>query len=350
MTRPWRARIGSSAAAALGAAALTSAQQQPQYVERVDVARVIVDARVLDDRDEPILGLGADDFRVKIDGKRVRVETATWIGETPRTSEDAREDVPLNPALDPDAAGRLVVFLFQKDLEPSRIVGLMQLLISSRDFLATLGPRDRVAILSFDSHLKIWTDFTADRERLERVLAHDLLMADPRAVQQSAPPSLLDELTPARGKQTYGIERALELIGRALEPLPGSKSLVLVGHGFGRLGRTGVLMERDYDPARQALLGSRTSVFSLDVVDADYHSLEVGLQLVAEETGGFYERTRTFPDVALHRLAGALAGYYVLFVEKPDTRRTTHDVDVGLTRRKGRVFATSSYAAGPDYR
>jgi VWFA-related protein len=342
-------RTAVAAATMCGATLVCAQQQQPRYVERVDVARVIIDARVLDGRDEPMVGLDADDFRVKIDGKRVRIETATWIGELPRRA-DAVSGVPatpVNPAVEAEAAGRLVVFLFQKDLEPSRIVGLMQLLIKSRDFLATLGPRDRVAILSFDSHLKIWTDFTADRERLEHVLAHDVLMADPHAVQQSAPPSLLDRLTPARGKQTYGIERALELIGRALEPLPGSKSLVLVGHGFGRLGHTGVSMEHDYDSARQALVGSRTSVFSLDVVDADYHSLEVGLQLVAEETGGFYERTRTFPDVVLRRLAGALAGYYVLFVEKPDSPRATHDVDVELTRRKGRVYATSSYAAGP---
>ena len=43
-------------------------------------------------------------------------------------------------------------------------------------------------------------------------------------------------------------------------------------------------------------------------------------------------------------LSGALAGYYVLFVEKPETQRVLHDIDVELTSRKGRVFATSSYS------
>jgi hypothetical protein len=45
-------------------------------------------------------------------------------------------------------------------------------------------------------------------------------------------------------------------------------------------------------------------------------------------------------------LAGSLAGYYVLFVEKPQTRRTTHDVDVQLTHRKGTVLARTTYEGG----
>ena len=43
----------------------------------------------------------------------------------------------------------------------------------------------------------------------------------------------------------------------------------------------------------------------------------------------------------MRRLSGALAGYYVLFVEQPESRRATHDIEVELTRRKGHVIATS---------
>ena len=55
----------------------------------------------------------------------------------------------------PTIEGRLVVFMIQKDLEPSRIVGLMRLLIDARPFFAAFTPRDRVAVLSFDSRLRI---------------------------------------------------------------------------------------------------------------------------------------------------------------------------------------------------
>ena len=337
------------AAAAVFATLITGpwieAQQPPRFGERVDVARIIVDARILDDRGNPVPGLTADDFRMKIDGKLARVETATWVGGA-GTGPDAAppESTPLQDAGAPVATGRLIVFLFQKDLEPLRIVGLMRMLFKSRDFLETLTPNDRVAILSFDSHLKIWTDFTNDRERLTQVLARGLLFERPPAVQASSAPSLVMRLDQDRGRRTYGIERALELIGEALEPLPGSKSLVLIGHGFGRLSKSGVSMENGYGPARHALVASRTSVFSLDVTQADYHSLEAGLQLISEQTGGFYARTHIFPDLAMQRLSGALAGYYVLFVEKPESRRARHDIEVELTRRKGRVLAASSYS------
>ena len=69
-----------------------------------------------------------------------------------------------------DAAieGHLDVFLIEKDLEPTRITGLMRLLIDALPFFADFTPRDRVAVLSFDSRLRIWSDFTSDLERVRR--------------------------------------------------------------------------------------------------------------------------------------------------------------------------------------
>ena len=345
---PSRFEIAGRLIVAVGALALGSgiaAQQPPRFDERVDVPRIIVDARVLDARGDPLPGLTAGDFKARIDGKPARVESATWVGGIASGNEGPepggaipRPDRP-GPSPRP---GRLIVFLFQKDLEPSRIVGLMRMLLKSRDLLATLAADDRIAILSFDSHLKIWTDFTRDRETLDHVLAHGVLFEHPPGVRASGTPSLLGRFGPEQARRTYGIERALELIGEALEPLPGSKSLVLVGHGFGRLSRGSVSMERGFGPAREALVASRTAVFSLDVTEADYHSLEAGLQLISSQTGGFYARTHLFPDAALRRLSGALAGYYVLFIERPSTSRASHEIAVELTRRDGQVLATSS--------
>jgi len=340
-----RILIGLGAVAAVLAGPFVRAQQPPRFGERVDVARIIVDARVLDDRGNPIPGLAPDDFKVAIDGKAARVETATWIGGRDTAVGPApRESPPISSPDAPVGAGRLIVFLFQKDLEPSRIVGSMRMLLKSRDFLGTLAPNDRVAVLSFDSNLKIWTDFTNDRERLDAVFGHDLLLARPPASQPVSMPSLAERLDAGTARKVYSIERALELIGRALEPLPGSKSLVLIGHGFGRLSLGSVTMESGYGPARRALVASRTAAFSLDVTDADYHSLEAGLQLISAQTGGFYARTHLFTGLAMQRLAGAIAGYYVLYVEAPQSDRATHGIEVQLTRRKGQVLASSAYS------
>jgi VWFA-related protein len=318
--------------------------QQPRYAERVDVERVLVDVRVVDHAGQPVLGLGAEDFRVKIGGKPAAVQSITWVGG-PGSNDIAvsRQAAHVPDSSEGDAPGRLIVFLFQKDLEPSRIVGLMRMLVEAQGFLDGLTPYDRVAILSFDSHLKIWNDFTDDRDRLLRVLKHGILFEDPLPVPAASAISLLTRLGAANARKTYTIEKALHVIADALHDLPGSKSLVLVGHGFGRLGWTGVSMEHGYSEARSALVAARTSVFSLDVTNADYHSLEAGLQLVSRQTGGFFVRTHVFVEQAMRRLAGALAGYYVLFVERPDVGRGAHRIEVDLIQGNASVLARETF-------
>jgi len=333
-------------ALSVSSAAVCAQEQPPRYVERVEVERLIVDARALDDHGDAITGLTADDFKVTIDGIPARVETATWVGEPEAESVDvATPRAATRDASVPVPQGRLIVLLFQKDFDGSRLRGLMNMLLKSHEVLDSLTPGDHVAILSFDKQLKIWTDFTSDRERLDRILTHDLLMQGPTPIAASSAPSLVAGLDPESARHTYQIEQALKLIGETLAPLPGSKSLVLFGYGFGQLTLGGgVAMENNYEAARQALVDARTSVFSLDITDADYHSLEAGLQIVSEQTGGFYAKTHLFPGIALRQLAGALAGYYALFVEKPDRQRPMHDIKTELTRRKGRVLAVTSVA------
>ena len=326
----------------LAAAAPLGAAQQPRFSERVEVARILVDARVLDDAGHPIADLTADDFRVRIGGKRARVDPVQWASSS--SNEPAVLPEPDAEIL-PEPAGRLIVYVFQKSFERGRMPGLMRMLLEARGFLGTLSARDRVAVVSFDSRLQIWLDFTSNLDRVARVFEHGILFETPPPVQESAPPSLVARLDLASARRAYTIERALRMIGESLEGLPGAKSVVLIGHGFGRFGVAGVTMENEYDEMRNALQRARAAVFCLDVTDADYHSLEAGLQLVAEDTGGFFVRTHIFPQQALDRLAGALAGYYVLFVENPGLTRGTHRVDVALTRGKGNVLARSTYLA-----
>lgn len=323
-------------------AAQVAAQQKPdRYIERVEVARVLIDARVLDDRGAPIRNLQVDDFAVEIGGKAARLESVEWVAGAP-AEEPPLESASLDIASERHH-GRLIVFVFQKSLERSRIVGFMRMLIEARGMLDALTPQDRVAVLSFDSHLQVWLDFTNDFDRVRQVFRRGILFERGAAVQESVGPSLVRALDSRTAKRTYSIEKALRRIGEALEDLPGAKSVVLVGHGFGRLGLSGVTMDNEYSAMRDALQRARASVFSLDVTQADYHSLEAGLQLVATDTGGFFARTHIFTDRAMEMLVGALAGHYVLFVEQPPLKRGVHQINVELTRRKGQVFANRTY-------
>ena len=331
-------------AAAILCAAFAHAQQKPagRYVEQVEVERVLVDARVLDDDGRAVEGLRADDFTVTIGGKPVAIESVMWVGgEKPHVS--SAQTAAVAPVIQDERPGRLIIFLFQKDLEPSRLTGLMRMIVESQNFLEELTPRDRIAVLSFDYQLKIWLDFTNDRDAVRHAMRREVLFGGEPLATPASDMSLTRRLDTAAASKIYSIEKALHRIADAVRDLPGSKSIVFIGHGFGRLGWTGVSMEQGYEEARDALMAARTSVFSLDVTNADYHSLEAGLQLVSRDTGGFFARTHIFTAQAMNRLSGVLAGYYVLFLEQPQVRPGTHDIDVRLVGRKGTVLARNSY-------
>ena len=178
---------------------------------------------------------------MRIDGKPAPVESAAWVtGALRNEGFIATPDGSPVASTMPTVEGRLVVFLIQKDLEPSRIIGLMGLLIDARPFFAAFTPRDRVAVLSFDSRLRIWSDFTNDLERVRALLQHDILSSEPAALVESDGPSLVASLGARQAQGAATMEEALALVGRALERLPGAKSVIVFGHGFGRLGMSGV--------------------------------------------------------------------------------------------------------------
>ena len=327
------------------AASSVVAAQTPdvRFRDHVDVESVVVDARVVDGAGRPILGLTPAHFRLKVDGRAVAVQSVTWVDENKPPDPEtivaaAQAGAPLPPR------GRLIVFFFQKDLESSRVMGFLQMLRRAREMLDSLGAEDRVAVVSFDSHLKLWTDFTTDRARLRRVLDRSLLFERVPILAPGDAPSLVEHFEPGAGKRAATPETALLKLGEAMRELPGSKSLVLFGWGMGTWSPgVGVFLDHDYGPARQALVEGRVTVFALDVTNADYHTLEVGLEQVAEDTGGFYAKTHLFPSQAIDRLERALAGHYVLTFAKPDLPPGEHEIDIGLVGRKGTVLARPSY-------
>ena len=324
---------------------LLVAQQQP-FVERVDVARVLIDVRVFDDKGRPVAGLEPSDFVVEIDGMPVRVESAEWIGGV--TSAEPTVPSPGDRAANPrdgGRRGRLIVLLVQKSLEPVRIVGLMRMLQLVEPLFQQLTPDDRVALLSFDSHLKIWTDFTGDLDHVRSLIREDVLLKHPSPVEAAADASIVSRFDQKSGKKVYSIEHALRRIGEALEPLPGTKSIVVLGYGFGRFNPStgGVTLMDGYEEASAALQRARAAVFTLNVTQANYNSLQAGLQAVAAETGGFYASTYEFPVLAMRRLVHALEGHYVLFVDRPLPEARVHRIEVRLNGKKGSVFARATY-------
>jgi VWFA-related protein len=325
--------------------AAAASDQQPTVLPGVEVSRVVIDARIVDGRGRAIPALTRDAIRVEVDGRPVQLESVDWIDEAGRGEPEPVLPSPLLRPPEPGhgAPGRLLVFLFQKDFQRNRMKGLIRMKEYAAELVDSLSPRDRAAVLVFDSHLRLHEDFTNDRERLRRAIQHSALMEWPPPLAPGPFPSLAATLDPKAARDAASPEDALIALGRALEPLPGAKSVLMFGWGLGRLVGGIVQMENNYPQARQALADARATVFSLDVTDADYHSLEVGLERVAEDTGGFYVKTHIHPGVAMARLTEALAGYYVLTFEKPPGPQGVHRVSVDLVARKGTVLARTSY-------
>lgn len=321
--------------------ALAAIAQEP-FRESVAVTRVLLDVRVVDHAGHPVLGLGRDSFRVAVDGVNVAIEDVEWVGEDAAAqiaSEPAdREATAGMDVVRAPARGRLIVMLFQKDFYRTRLSGLMRMKEKAIALLDQLGPLDRVAVLSHDSHLRFWLDFTADRDRLREVIGRSILFAADATPAQAHEPSLAAGFDADAARLAASPEAALRVIGDALAPLPGPKSLVLIGWGLGRLSWPRVEMGRDWEPAREALARARTTVFALDITDADAHTLEAGLITAAEQTGGFYARTHLFPDEAMARLERALAGHYVLVLEPPPGHGR-HEVHVTLAHGDDEVLA-----------
>jgi len=352
--------------AACALAVLTAQQQQqqqpPRYTERVNVDRVLVDVHVVDDSGLPMRGLGPEDFQVRIDGRPARVEHARFIvaPEPGAPSASPSPSTASRPAPSPewtDVSGRLIVLVFQRSMEPSRLVGLLKMQRKVERFIGSLGPGDRIAIAWFDSHLKLAADFTADRARLAAVVRQSVVWATPERLATGPSSSLAGVFDYRAALGAGSIEQGLLVLARALGQLPGPKAVILFGWGFGRLSgsiqvsRDGriikdfshVTMDDDYSKAREALVATRTSVFSVDVTDADAHSLEAGLRILSEETGGDYVKTVDFADAAFDRVARILSAQYELSVEKPDLPHGAHTIEVTVTRRHATVFARKGY-------
>lgn len=304
----------------------------------MSVERVRVDARVLH-HGRAVADLRPEDFRVRIDGGPAEVVSASWLSASGGSSPAAPETAPVERP-----PGRTVVFFAQKDLHPTRAPGLMQLLDHAARLVDRLGAGDRAAVVGFDTHLKLWQDFTSDPALLRRALVHDVLFeGEPARGASGGASSLTARLDARASRLAASPETALLLVGDALRAVAGSKTLVFLGHGLGELRGPNLWYHADYGPARRALLEAGVTVFTLDVTDADRHTLEAGLWQVAEETGGFYARTHLFTGQAMSRLAEVLEGHYVIEVASPGGRRGRHELRVDVVGRPGEVFARSVY-------
>jgi VWFA-related protein len=332
-------------------ALLLSAVLSSQVQETITVERVLADVRVTNDRGEPVTDLTAADFEVRVAGKAAVVESAEWVsdvGAAPSPEPDRDDSQTTDnrqPAAGAQPRGRTLVLFVQTDFarHPTRTHGQLNFLRYADDMIESFAPEDRIAVFSFDSHLKFRLDLTTDKQRVIEALRECISIDHPPPPPVVAEPSLAKHLDREAMRRAAHSETALLLVAHALRQVPGTKSILLLGWGLGERSAFGVRMKHGWKAARHALDAARVSIFALDTSHADYHDLEIGLQTAAAETGGFYAKTHLFAGIAIDRLQRTLSGHYELTLRAAHSLVPgTHTLDVRVKRRGARVLAPMS--------
>lgn len=324
--------------------------QQPEptpFGSVVEVKRILTEVRVVDYSGEPVKGLSAGDFRVSIDGRRVDVESAVWVptsGAAPADPSSVPHAEPGTAAL-PAPEPRLIVVLFQTDINLYRIKGVVRMAPEAAKFVRNLGPRDRVALFAFESHLEMRSDFTDDHDAVADMLTTREILNGRMDPPRPASPSLADSFNAESARKAATLTRALEVIGRALIPIPGPKTVVLFGWGLGRYNVGHPITEGySYRPAVALLAAARASVFSLDITTADYHTLERGLRRISEDTGGLYIKTNRYPGTAIDKLTRMITSYYELSIVPPPELKDRYSIKVKVRRPATEVYVRQNSA------
>lgn len=314
--------------------------QGPPFAEQVEVRQVVVRLRVLQPDGAPLLGLSLANFRLLVDGQEVPLDSAEWVDAQPAAS----------PAPTPGAnlpRQRLVLVLVQRDLQPARARGLMAFASTAAKLVRLLPAQDLVALAFEDSRLHLVQDFTRDHERVASLLQKQVFRSPPFSPADPGAPALQPRLPEEQQRAAATREKGLLLLAQALAGLPGEKVLLLLGWGLGRFSYPSFFLPADYLLALYRLQTAQVQLFSLDITQADWHTLELGLAHAAQETGGLYAKTHLFPQQALKRILGALAGYYELSFRRPPLPEGLHRLEVQLVGAKGLVLCPPSFQDPP---
>ncbi|HYK00124.1 MAG TPA: hypothetical protein VE974_00055 [Thermoanaerobaculia bacterium] len=328
-----------------------------QYTETITVSRVLLDLRVTKMNGEPVTDLKPEEFTVTVGGKPARVASVTWIddaefdaGEEPLVLEDMdpAEFLALTELQEKDAEvrakGRLFVAFVQTDFsrETRRLRGQLKFRSYANQLVQSLEPNDRVAVLSFDSHLKFRRDFTRDKDDVAQAMGDSIYIDQPPAPPPVDEPSLARYLDRDEMKNAASVETALLLVAKALGNIEGPKTLLLCGYGFGEMFAGRLFIRGEWGEARDRFIDARTTIVSLNTSEAP-GQLSAGLATAAKSTGGFYASTANFPQQAINRTKNTLRGRYDLeLIADGSLGAGTHQVEARVKRKGTVVLAPTS--------
>ncbi|MCY3964065.1 MAG: VWA domain-containing protein [Acidobacteria bacterium] len=292
--------------------------------ERIRVAEVLLDVLVTDRKGNVIEGLGAEDFIVLHDGEEQEVTSASFYGgpsELSATGEGgtARTD-------------RYFILMFHDQRMQAPQLAAPQMDNArwlKRWIEEELQPNDQVAVFAYQARLKVYLDFSRDRDEI--LAAVDAAARGKKDVEpwltRSEPefdpnsPSLVVNLPKGKelSRQSRKLQEALELLGEAASGIAGRKNLVMFSLGFGDIGQFGSYTPdpRYYPQMREALNAGNVAVYTIDTMGSSRRSiasasLNDSLSLISNETGGHYYSNFTNIMTPMRQVAEENQGYYLV--------------------------------------
>ena len=381
----WIVCVAVMAATAVGTA------RQPTFRSGVDL--VTVDAAVLDGDGRPIPGLGAEDFRIEVDGRPRRIVSAQFVDLSGPIGQPALPSAAHFTSNAGAGDGRIVVIAVD-ETHIRRLEGRRAFEAASR-FVDTLPAIDRVGVIALTTETAM--TLTRDRVALHRRLAGMLGRGDlstgqfnlgisealeiadggrarlADAVLRECGRSLTEYVNNARAaddsasgrdscpeqveQQSRGVAQlahsqartspaALEALIARLKDLPGPKTIVLLSEGM-------IVDPRRVDLSRLAAgaQSARVTIYSLlldiplfdasqervsPTPDRDRQVREDGVDRVAGAARGAMFRQVGSDAAPLARIVRELSGHYLLAFEASDGDRDAMAHRIRVTMAGGR--------------
>lgn len=362
----------------------------PKFRTGVDV--VVVEATVVDRREDVVRGLGPADFTAKVGGQQREVVSAELVEYTPPSPEaPGGGDLEISTN-DPAGRGRVVLLMVdQSGLGPQNR-GVIE---AAQRWVRSLGARDRVGLIAFPRG-GVRMEFTTDHERvadaLSRVVGTDpppppfsehnvsiweatrivvddeFILAEvlrrecrgipgcPQRIRMRAESVVFDAKA-----QSYAVLASLRSLVEGLGTTPGPKHAVLISPGWPLIERDAA-MEIGHVAAAAARANVIVHTFAAEQFAAaasngrlpttpmqDRTLLLSTVEMVSGMTGGRAVRLTGSYDSAFTQLNGGLSGYYRLGIRAlpEDLDGKEHRITLEVRRRGAQLASYRRVLVAP---
>lgn len=290
-----------------------------------DRARLIaVDFSVLGADGKPVTDLRAEEVTLKIDGRVRPIRALEYVSYLATATSLEPSLAPFGTNVTTDAGRSVVLIIDQETIRPGRESALRA---EINTFLAALGPRDRVALLTVPyGSLKV--DLTTDHNRVIQAMPSISGRAPSNETADDAVCRTSDTLAALRGtlEDLRGGEApvAIVLFSGQLAAPQGVVAAPAPSVAMRTLGRCQLQAEQ----FRQVSAAAATARAQFYIIQPELLATDggrAGLEHLAGVTGGAFLQLGGGEDSALARVTRETAGYYIARVE-PEPSETSGSV------------------------